>query len=123
MSQAPSVGRVAAGQCLRLSCVDWRTYTRLLHAIGDRRDVRLTYVRGELEIMSPRLEHDDDSDFLGILIRTLTEELGLPVKGGGSVTIHLRRKKRGLEPDRCYWIVNAARMAGRRELDLRRDPP
>ena len=34
---------------------------------------------------------------------------------------HLRR--RGIEPDKCYWIAHAQRMKGRRRLDLRRDPP
>src|SRR5207302_9413364 len=75
------------------------------------------------EIMSPLLEHDNDGQFLGRLIVALTEELGLPIKGGGSVTMRRRRRRRGLEADECFWIANAARMAGRRRLDLRTDPP
>src|SRR5207302_1055731 len=75
------------------------------------------------EIMSPLLEHDNDGQFLGRLIVALTEELGLPIKGGGSVTMRRRRRRRGIEADECFWIANAARMAGRRRLDLRTDPP
>jgi Uma2 family endonuclease len=95
----------------------------LLRLFAERPRVRLTYDRGELEIMAPLLEHDDDSRFLGRLITTMTEELGLSIRSGGSVTIRRRRRRRGLEPDECFWIANAARMAGRRRLDLRRDPP
>jgi Uma2 family endonuclease len=112
-----------AGRCLRLSAVSWRTYTQLLGAFAERPGMRLTYDRGELEIMSPLLEHDDDGDFLGDLVFLLTLELGLPLKRGGSTTLRRRRVKRGLESDRCFWIANAPRMAGRRRLDLRTDPP
>lgn len=102
---------------------DWETYTRLLKVFAERPAVRLTYDRGSLEIMSPLLEHDGDADFLGFLAVTLTEEFGLPRKAGGSVTLRRRRRQRGLEPDRCYWIANEPRVRGKRRLDLRVDPP
>jgi Uma2 family endonuclease len=123
MSQAPTLGQPPAGRCLRLSDIDWQTYSRLLHAFAERPGVRLAYDRGELEIMSPLLEHDDDGRFLGDLVFVLTEELGLPLKRGGSATLRRRRRRRGIEADECFWIANAARMAGRRRLDLRTDPP
>jgi Uma2 family endonuclease len=122
MSRAPALER-PPGQSLRLSSVDWRTYSQLLRAFAERPGIRLTYDRGELEIMSPLLEHDGDGRFLGRLVLVLTEELGLPLKPGGSVTMRRRRKRRGLEADECFWIANAHRMAGKRRLDLRVDPP
>jgi Uma2 family endonuclease len=106
-----------------LSGVDWQTYTRLVHAFAERPSVRLAYDRGVLEIMSPLLEHDSDARFLGRLVVTLTEELGLPVKAGGSTTFRRRRKRRGIEPDDCYWIANEARVRGKRRIDLGTDPP
>jgi len=106
-----------------MSNVDWRTYSRLLHIFAERPGVRLTYDRGELEIMSPTLQHDDDSRFLCILVFALAEELSLPLKPGGSTTLRRRLKKRGIEADECFWIANAPRIAGRRRLDLRTDPP
>ncbi len=112
-----------AGQRLRLSSIDWRTYTRLLHAFADRPRVRLTYDRGELEIMSPSLQHDDDGTYLGHMVRILTEEIGLPIRSGGSTTLRRRLKQKGLEPDECFWIAHAPQMAGVRRLDLRTHPP
>ena len=123
MSQAPPLRRNAHRQCLRLSGIDWRTYSRLLFALAEQPGVHLAYDRGELEIMSPLLEHDDDGRFLGDLVFVLTEELGLPLKRGGSATLRRRMKQRGIEADECFWIANAHRMAGRRRLDLRTDPP
>jgi len=110
-------------QRLILDNVDWRMYTQLLRALGERPRLRLTYDRGTLEIMTPLLEHDWDGDFLGRLAVILSEELGLPLRAGGSVTLRRRRKQRGLEPDRCYWITSEPRVHGKRTLDLRVDPP
>src|SRR5205085_12444757 len=72
---------------------------------------------------SPLLEHDSDGRFLGRLVFILTDELDLPLKSGGTATIRSRLRERGIEADECFWIANAARMAGRRRLDLDRDPP
>lgn len=123
MSQAPSLRTPPPGRSVQLSGIGWRTYSRLLRLFAEQPGVRLTYDRGELEIMSPSLEHDDDRRFLGILVFVLTEELGLPLKQGGSTTLRRRLRRRGIEADACFWIANAARMAGRRRLDLRTDPP
>jgi Uma2 family endonuclease len=123
MSPTTALEKPAGRQCLRLSGVEWQTYSRLVWAFAEQRGVRLIYDRGELEIMSPLLDHDEDADFLGVLVWILTEELGLPIKPGGSPTVRLRKRERGLEADRCYWIANAHRMKGRRRLDLRTDPP
>lgn len=123
MSAPTSLRQEPDRQSIRLSGVDWRTYGRFVRLFDDRAGWRLTYDRGELEIMSPSLRHDKAGRFLGRLVVTLTEELDMPVMDGGSVTMRRRRKLRGIEPDDCFWIANAARMAGRLDLDLRVDPP
>jgi Uma2 family endonuclease len=113
----------ASHQHLILQDVDWKTYRRLLNLFAERPSIRLTYDRGTLEIMSPLHEHESDGRFLGRLAVTLTEELGLPVKAGGSTTFRRRRRRRGLEPDDCYWIASEPRVRGKRQIDLRVDPP
>jgi Uma2 family endonuclease len=108
---------------LLLDNVDWRTYSRFLYLFAERPGYRLTYDRGRLEIMSPLPMHERPTNFLGRLAMTLTEELGLPILQGGSVTLRRRRRQRGLEPDRCYWITNEPAVRGKDRLDLRVDPP
>jgi Uma2 family endonuclease len=103
--------------------IDWKTYTRLLRAFEGRRRFRLTYDRGTLEIMSPLWEHERPADLFGCFIVVLTEELRLPRLAGRSVTLRRRRKRRGLEPDNCYWIASMPRLLGKTRLDLRTDPP
>jgi Uma2 family endonuclease len=123
MSSAAAKTAPPAGQTLVLDNVNWRTYSSLLHTFAERPCIRLTYDRGRLEIMAPLLAHDDEADFFGDLVKALAEAYGLPVKRGGSVTIRLRKAQRGIEPDRCFWLANAERMAGVRHLDLRTHPP
>lgn len=111
------------GNRLRLSNVDWGMYSRLLRLFAERPGLRFTYDQGELEIMSPLLEHDDDSRHLFMMVSALVEELRIPMKPGGSTTIRRRLSKKGIEPDECFWLTNAPKMAGIRRLDLARDPP
>jgi Uma2 family endonuclease len=103
--------------------IDWHIYTRLLRAFEGRRRFRLTYDRGSLEIMSPLWEHEGPADLLGCFVVVLTEELAMSRRAGRSVTLRRRRKRRGLEPDNCYWLVSAPLVQGKRHLDLRVDPP
>jgi Uma2 family endonuclease len=113
----------AARDCLRLSGVDWKTYTRLLRVFEERPGYRLTYDQGELEIMAPSHRHDHPGSFFGLLVFILTDELGLSMRPGGSTTVRKKKKQRGLEPDECFWIANAAALAGVDDLDLSQHPP
>lgn len=105
-----------------LNDIDWGTYTRLLRAFKRRR-FWLTYDRGTLEITSSNWQREKTTYILGMFVDVLAEELNLPCEPGGRATLRRRRKNRGLEPDNCYWIANADRLAGRTHLDLRVDPP
>jgi Uma2 family endonuclease len=103
--------------------IDWETYTRLLRVFAERQRFRLTYDRGTLEIMSPLWQHEEPAKLLGRFVDVLTEEGNLPCRLGGSVTLRRRRRRRGLEPDNCYWIASTPLLQGKRQLDLRVDPP
>jgi Uma2 family endonuclease len=120
--QSPKTKAPPESQVLRLSAIDWPTYTRLLHILSPWR-LRLTYDRGELEIMSPSYLHESSGGFLGRLVEAYTEELGLPIAGGKSTTFRRRGQRKGLEPDECYWIANEHRVRGKTRIDLRVDPP
>jgi Uma2 family endonuclease len=105
-----------------LTDIDWHTYSRLLRVFAHRR-LRLTYDRGALEVMTPLWEHEEPARLVGRFIDVLTEELNLPCRLGGSVTLRRRKHQRGLEADNCYWIASAPRLRGKRRLNLRVDPP
>jgi len=110
------------GQHFVLYGETWESYQRWLRDL-DNRHLFLTYDRGRLELMSPSYEHDKSSQMLAQLIRTIAEELNLPLSGAGSTTFRRKDLDRGLEPDNCFYIKNEMRIRGKKKLDLRRDPP
>lgn len=111
------------GRAVVLHCVPWEMYTKLRTIFDEKRGVKLTYDRGDLEIMAPSTEHEDDAESLADLVKILTEELGLSIRRGGASTLKRKKLKKGLEPDKCFWIVSAAKVVGVRRLDLRIHPP
>jgi Uma2 family endonuclease len=126
MSTAPAKAaqkRSPRAQRLLLNNVSWRDYERFLKLFDERPGVRLTYDRGRLEIMTVSLEHARPGEILGLLVFALVQLLGLHYCNGGSLTLKRRRKLKGLEPDKCFWIQNAERMRGRSEFDIETDPP
>ena len=112
------------GQRLLLHGVDWRSYEKFLDAVGNR-PLRLTYDRGNLEIVAPSWNHEWWKRRIGFVIPLLGGSLGIEVQGGGSTTFRREDVERGLEPDECFYVgAHAGQMSGPdREIDLRSDPP
>jgi hypothetical protein len=54
--------------------VGWEGYETLLALLGDR-PIRLTYDRGDVELVSPSQDHECFKTRLGRLVETLTMEL------------------------------------------------
>jgi Uma2 family endonuclease len=102
--------------------VAWETYERLRDEPRNH-GLRLTYADGDLEVMAPSHRHERWHVLLGRAVEAMTEELGIPIHGGGATTFRSRRRKIGLEPDECWWVQNEARVRGREEIDLEVDPP
>lgn len=102
--------------------VSWRSYEKILDALGDSRAARLTYYNETLEIVTPLEEHESSSDAIGSLIHLLTEELNLNIKSMGSTTLKIPSLKLGAEPDKCYYIQNEPAVRGKK-VDLTVDPP
>jgi Uma2 family endonuclease len=119
-----SVATVSASgeQRFRLSLVSWEKYEQMI-AWFDGRHVRLTYDRGELELMTVSHRHENWKHLLGALLLIAAVELGIKIHGGGSMTFKREDLDRGLEPDECYWIEHEAQMRCKDEHDQENDPP
>ncbi len=106
----------APEQRFRVSLVSWDKYEQMAAWFAGRH-VRLTYDRGELELMTVSHKHEYHKHLLALLLMALFEELDLDVHGGGSMTFKREDLDRGLEPDECYWIQNELRMRGKQDYD------
>ena len=108
-------------QIVQLSGISWQTYETLLADIGDRQ-IRLTYNRGNLEIMVPSPEHERFKTIMGRFVETLAEELDVRIEPLGSTTFK-RPELSGAEPDECFYIQNISAIKGKKRIDMNQDPP
>jgi Uma2 family endonuclease len=118
----PDPAQVEPAQRFRVSGVDWQSYEQILEALGEHH-VRITYDRGELELMSPLMPHELYKKWFGDFFVLLALELRIPLRGCGSATFRKQEAGRGLEPDECFYLANARRVRDWRVIDLAHDPP
>lgn len=89
--------------------VPWSTYVVLRDSL-DSSGVRMTYLKGALEIMSPSREHEVEKTQIARLLELFCLERDIPLYGYGSTTFRREEKERGLEPDECYCRDRDARV-------------
>lgn len=110
-------------QRIILHGVSWETYERLLAEHVDRGTPRFTYDRGELEIVAPSAEHEEDNRALAEVVVVVAEEWAIDFRNVGGMTYRREDVARGFEPDSSFYLQNQARVRGRRPIDLTVDPP
>jgi Uma2 family endonuclease len=89
--------------------VAWEDYERLLEIRGDHSAPRISYLEGEVEIMSPSRDHEQIKSFIGRLLEWWCIDRGIEVTPVGSWTLKKKRQKRGAEADECYIFGTAPR--------------
>ncbi|MBE9051726.1 Uma2 family endonuclease [Nostocales cyanobacterium LEGE 11386] len=109
-------------EIVHLSGISWQTYENLLTELSVNRRLRLTYNRGNLEIMVPSPEHESYKKVLGRFVETLAEELEMRIEPLGSTTFK-RPELSGAEPDECFYLKNVAFIQGKKRINLQQDPP
>ena len=89
---------------VRLSGVTWGDYERLLEVRGERPAPRMTYLEGELELMSPSREHEQLKTWISHLVAAYCFERGVRCSPYGSWTLRDPAVGTGAEPDECYVL-------------------
>ena len=102
--------------------VGWQGYQTLLSLVGNQL-VRLTYDRGDVELMSPLFRHERNRLRLGRIVDILTEELDIPMISVGSTTINREDLDRGLEADESLYLKSLSLISDLDHLDMSADPP
>lgn len=122
-SALEAIERLPAGSTLILSEVSWAAYERLLVDLGEGYGVRIHYDQGKLSIMSPSAKHEKCKELILRIADTIADELGCDLESFGSTTFRRQELGRGAEPDTCFYVQNAAAVAGKSQLDPAVDPP
>lgn len=112
-----------ADQCVTLRFIGWDGYRRVLRARGERPRPLMIYLDGALILMSPGHSHEVDGERFAMLVVEVAKRLRIPFHAAGSTTYRRRKKQVGIEPDNSYYFENLARVRGKRDIDLRTDPP
>ena len=92
-----------AEQRFILNGVSWEQYEQLRELL-DQPGLRMTYLEGVLELMTPSRLHEDDKKMLARLLEAYALERGIALNGYGSTTFRRRAEERGAEPDECYMV-------------------
>jgi Uma2 family endonuclease len=80
----------------------WADYQRLLEMRGDHSAPRISYLEGDLEIMTPSQPHESVKSRIGRLIEVWCLENGVEFNAYGSWTLERKEEQRGADPDECY---------------------
>lgn len=115
---------IPPGERISATGVPWAVYLRL----SNRRDdsgsrVRITFDRGNIELMSPKFRHEKPSHRLGLLIHSLAKTFGCKLASARSTTLQEEQAEQGLEPDNCFYIANAPAILTVEDIDLTIHPP
>lgn len=84
--------------------VPWWTYVALRDALDQHSGLKLTYLKGTLELMSPSTLHEDAKKIIARLVEQWAMEEDVDLRGFGGATFRKEAKERGLEPDECYKL-------------------
>jgi Uma2 family endonuclease len=123
LNYVDAIAHLPPGGTLILTDVPWEEYEQLLADLGEGYAVRISYDQGRLEIMSPSTIHEMYKELLQNIALLMAREVGLSFESRGSMTFKQEWPAQGAEPDTCFYVQNAARIIGKRQIDLKGDPP
>lgn len=102
--------------------VDYQTYADLIEKYPERRNPRLTYDRGILEVM-PLAQHENIDSIVEEVFYELAINFEIDYSGYGAATQKRERMQRGFEPDSSYYVRENAELMRFRDRFLESDPP
>ncbi|MBD1857643.1 MULTISPECIES: Uma2 family endonuclease [Leptolyngbya] len=114
--------QLAPGSTVSIHNVSWQDFETLLAELGEKRNTRIAYYQGTLEITSPLARHERPHRIIAHILTAILELQGRDWEDFGSTTLK-RPEVAGIEPDTCFYIQNAHRVQGCTDLDLDIYPP
>ncbi|HEY6334082.1 MAG TPA: Uma2 family endonuclease [Blastocatellia bacterium] len=117
------VSQLPAGTVVRFTDVSWDQYEDLLQDAGEDGRFRISFDRRALEVRTLSTEHGRFERFFERFVTIVGLRLGVDIISAGSATMRSRRKQKGIEPDACFYVQNAALIGSRLNLDFDTDPP
>ena len=115
--------RLPSGATLVIHEFSWEDYERLLESLSERRSLRVSYDCGRLEILSTSALHERYGTTVDLVAFVFSEVRGLNLQSYGNTTWKSKAVDKGVEPDACYYVKNADRVIGEKDIRLETHPP
>ncbi|MBD2318344.1 Uma2 family endonuclease [Phormidium tenue] len=113
---------LSAGSRISIPNLTWQDFEQILVDAGEKRNTRMTYYRGTLEIMSPLALHERPHRIIADIVKAILEMQERDWEDFGSTTFK-RPDIAGVEPDTCFYIQNADLVRDCTNMDLSIYPP
>jgi Uma2 family endonuclease len=128
MATTPKTDTITEPMRITLHGVPWAAY-KALRDSEDNNHIRMTYLDGTLELMSPEYVHDKGASRLAMLVRAVADAFGIRYEDVGTTTLRRRRRGKPIagharESDASFYFgANGVQIPLKRKIDLRVDPP
>ncbi|HZS04964.1 MAG TPA: Uma2 family endonuclease [Blastocatellia bacterium] len=103
--------------------VSWEEYEELLEAVSEAGGLRISFDDGTLQVMTLSTKHEFYADLILRMVSQVSLRFRIKVLSFGSATMKKRRKRKGLEPDGCFYVQTADALSNKIEIDFSTDPP
>jgi Uma2 family endonuclease len=103
--------------------VSWEEYEDLLERVGEASGLRISFDEGKMQVMTLSTEHENDGVFIDGMLRLLSIRLRINIRFFGSATIRKKQRRKGKEPDCCFYVQTASLLGNRQKLNFEKDPP
>jgi len=110
------------GNRISIHNLSWQDFENILTELGEKRNTRVAYYKGTLEIMSPLALHERPHRIIADIVKAILNMQDRDWEDFGSTTLKLPEVA-GVEPDTCLYIQNVTRVQGCTNLDLNSYPP
>jgi Uma2 family endonuclease len=122
-TKQPLAGKVQTIERVYLQDVSWETYQQLVKDQMGKRDLRLTYTDGDLEIMVVSYKLGNYSSYLELIVAAIADFYEIDFVPAGATTFRREKKKKGFEGDATFYFKNSDVVRSKNEIDLSVDPP
>jgi Uma2 family endonuclease len=95
---------IAAESRITLNSISWQEYEGFLSLILNRPNLRLSYLKGTLEIMPLSFEEEALKTIIARLLYVYADVMGIDLFSSGSTTFKKESPSVGLEPDESYCL-------------------
>ncbi len=123
INYAEIISQLPADSFLIRENVSWEEYEDLLEQVGEATWLRIAYDDGTLEIMTVGPKHEKFATFIEGLVGVIRLRLRMNIVFFGSSTMRKEKKRKGIEPDACFYVQTAEALGNRMDLDFEKDPP